>query len=245
MNAKNTYQVHICDDIKEHALNLQNLLQSLHENICFSITVSSSVDEFSDALHSIAQGKTSPWDILFMDIRLPESDGITLGKTLRELCPDTYLVFTTAYAEYAIKGYEAAAYRYLLKPIKTEDLLTLMSDIYADSLKQKKILIKGKKHSAYVALKDILYISAEDKYAIVYTNNGHFISDMSLNKYEEQLNNYGFYRIHRKYLVNVYHHHGLIDNKVILSDGSSLPVSKSKTGAYRNFVFTYMRDNLV
>lgn len=245
MNTKNVYQVHICDDIKEHALNLQNLLQSLHKNICFSITVSSSADEFSDALHSIAQGKTAPWDILFMDIRLPESDGIILGKTLRELCPDTYLIFTTAYAEYAIKGYEAAAYRYLLKPIKAEDLLSLMADISEDSLKQKKILIKGKKHSSYVALKDILHISAEDKYAIVYTKNGHFISDMSLNKYEEQLNEYGFYRIHRKYLINVYHHHSLSDNKVILSDGSSLPVSKSKVGAYRNFVFTYMRENLV
>lgn len=245
MDISKTYQVHICDDIKEHALELQNLLQSLNETLCFSVTISSSAEEFSNILNSIEQGNTLPWDILFMDIRLPESDGITLGKKLRKICPDTYLIFTTAYSEYAVKGYEASAYRYLLKPVKTEDLQALMADIRADFNRKKKILIKGKKNSTYVALKDILYISAEDKYAIVYTKDGHFISDMSLNQYEEQLRNHGFYRIHRKYLVNVYHHRSLNDNYANLSDGSSLPVSKAKTGAYRNFVFAYMREELV
>ena len=245
MEISQTYQVHICDDIEEHALELQNLLQSLESNLRFEITLSSSADEFLGLLSSIEKGESTPWDIIFMDICMPESDGITLGKKIKELCPDTYLVFTTAYSEYAVKGYEASAYRYLLKPVKAEDLTALMAGILADLDKKKKILIKGNKNSTYVALKDILYISAEDKYAIVYTKNGHFISDMSLNQYEEQLRNHGFYRIHRKYLVNVYHHRSFNDNCANLSDGSSLPVSKAKTGAYRNFVFAYMREELV
>lgn len=245
MEISQTYQIHICDDIEEHALELQNLLQSLNANLRFDITISSTADEFLALLSSVENGNSSPWDIIFMDIRMPESDGITLGKKLKELCPDTYLIFTTAFSEYAIKGYEAAAYRYLLKPIKTEDLQVLMTDIRAELDKKKKILIKSKKNNAYVSLKEILYISAEDKYAIVYTSNGHFISDMSLNNYEEQLNAYGFYRIHRKYLVNVYHHHSLNDNKAHLSDGTVLPVSKSKTGAYRDFIYAYMREELV
>lgn len=245
MEISQTYQVHICDDIEEHALELQNLLQSLDANVHFEITLSSSADEFLALLSSIERGDSNPCDIIFMDIRMPESDGIILGKKIKELCPDTYLIFTTAYSEYAVKGYEAAAYRYLLKPLKPEDLTTLMTDIRAELDKKKKILINGKKDSTYVALKDILYISAEDKYAIVYTKNGHFISDTSLNRYEEQLGTYGFYRIHRKYLVNVYHHRSLNDNCANLSDGSTLPVSKTKIGTYRNFVFAYMREKLV
>lgn len=245
MEISQTYQVHICDDTEEHALELQNLIESLESNLHFEITVSSSAEEFLALLSSIEMGDSNPWDIIFMDIRMPESDGIILGKKIKELCPDTYLIFTTAYSEYAVKGYEAAAYRYLLKPLKPEDLTTLMTDIRAELDKKKKILINGKKDSTYVALKDILYISAEDKYAIVYTKNGHFISDTSLNRYEEQLGIYGFYRIHRKYLVNVYHHRSLNDNCANLSDGSTLPVSKSKTGGYRDFVFAYMRTELV
>ena len=245
MEISQTYQVHICDDTEEHALELQNLLQSLESNLRFDVSISSSADEFLALLSSIESGEVMPWDIIFMDIRMPESDGITLGKKIKDLCPDTYLIFTTAYSEYAVKGYEAAAYRYLLKPIKTEDLLALMTDIRADFNRKKRILINGKKNSTYVALKDILYISAEDKYAIVYTKNGHFISDTSLNRYEEQLGTYGFYRIHRKYLVNVYHHRSLNDNCANLSDGSSLPISKSKACDYRDFVFVYMREELV
>lgn len=245
MEISQTYQIHICDDIEEHALELQNLLLSLDANLHFKITLSSTADEFLALLSSIESEETMPWDIIFMDIRMPESDGITLGKKIKELCPDTYLIFTTAYSEYAVKGYETAAYRYLLKPINAKDLTTLMTDIRAELDKKKKILIKGKKNSTYVALKDILYISAEDKYAIVYTKNGHFISDTSLNQYERQLGAYGFYRIHRKYLVNVYHHRSLNDNCANLSDGNSLPVSKSKTGDYRDFVFAYMREELV
>lgn len=245
MDTSKTYRVHICDDIKEHALELQSLLQSPDGTHTFTITVSFSAKEFLTLLDSVEQGEQAPWDILFMDIRLPESDGITLGKKIRGICPDTYLVFTTAYAEYAIKGYEAAAYRYLLKPIKQEDLIALMADIQSDSLKKKKILIKGKKNSTYVVLSDIFYISAEDKYAIVYSKNGHFISDMSLNKYEEQLNPHGFYRIHRKYLVNVYHHRELSNYRIELSDGTILPVSKTKVKSYQNYVFTYMRKDLI
>lgn len=245
MELSQTYQVHICDDIKEHALELQNLLQSLDPNLHFEVTASSSADEFLTLLSSVEYGEATPWDIIFMDICLPQSDGITLGKKIRDVCPDAYLVFVTAYAEYAIKGYEAAAYRYLLKPLKTEDLLTLITDIRSDSDKKKKILIKGKKSNTYVALKDILCINAEDKYAIIYTKHGHFISDTSLNKYEEQLGEYGFYRIHRKYLVNILHHRGISGNKAELSNGTLLPISKSKTKAYQDYIFTYMHKFLV
>ncbi len=240
-----TYQIHICDDIYEHALTLQNALQSLGDKYPCSVTISSSSEELLTFLEAVTTGDKPAPDVIFMDIRLPESDGITLGKKIKELCPHTYLVFVTAYIEYAVKGYEAEAFRYLLKPVTKEALRGLMEDIKADSDKSKKILIKGKKNSALVALSDILYISAEDKYAIVYTKNDHFISDMSLNKYEEQLSEYGFYRIHRKCLVNVFHHRSICGNKVQVSDGTLLPVSKSKIGTYQDYVFTYMRDSLV
>lgn len=96
-----------------------------------------------------------------------------------------------------------------------------------------------------VCIQDILYISAEDKYAIVYTKKGHFISDMSLNKYEDKLGSYGFYRIHRKCLVNIFHHQGISGNKVQISNGTLLPISKSRIAAYQTSIYTYMRDDLI
>lgn len=62
---------------------------------------------------------------------------------------------------------------------------------------------------------------------------------------EEQLCNHGFYRIHRKYLVNLYHHREICGNKVQISDGTFLPISKSKITAYQSGVFSYMHKDLV
>ena len=242
---KKIYQIHICDDIKEHALSLQTALQALNDEFPSIITISHSADELLSKFQPVEEGRENAPDIIFMDIRLPENDGITLGKKIKDLCPDTYLVLVTAYAEYAIKGYEAATFRYLLKPVRTDELWKLFAEIKADSNKFKKILIKGKKNSALVCIQDILYISAEDKYAIVYTKKGHFISDMSLNKYEDKLGSYGFYRIHRKCLVNIFHHQGIINNKVQLSDGTLLPISKAKKAAYQSCIFTYMHKDIV
>lgn len=229
----------------EHAISLQTALQALNDEFPSIITISRSADELLSKFQPIEEGKENAPDIIFMDIRFPESDGITLGKKIKELCPDTYLVLVTAYAEYAIKGYEAATFRYLLKPVCTNELRKLFEEIKADSNKFKKILIKGKKNSALVCIQDILYISAEDKYAIVYTKKGHFISDMSLNKYEDKLGNYGFYRIHRKCLVNIFHHQGISGNKVQISNGTLLPISKSRIAAYQTSIYTYMRDDLI
>lgn len=239
----NEYNIHICDDIQQHALELNEHIRKLHDEFPSSITMSFNSEELLSYLQG-ARGENTP-DIIFMDIRMPEKDGITLGKMIKEFCPDTYLVFTTAYADYAIKGYEAAAFRYLLKPVSTNTLSELFKDIKADEHKTKKIFIKGRKNNAFVSLQDILYICAEDKYAIVYTKRGHLISDMSLNKYEEQLKDYGFYRIHRKCLVNIFHHQGISGSKVEMSDGTLLPISKSKISAYQAHVFAMMHKNLV
>ena len=239
----NEFKIHICDDIQQHALDLKENILRFHDEFPSTISTSSSSDEMLSYVQSVTAANTP--DIIFMDILMPGKDGITLGKIIKELCPDTYLVFTTAYAEYAIKGYEAAAFRYLLKPIKPETLHELFSDIKADSRKSKKIFIKGRKNSALVSLQDILYICAEDKYAIVYTKSGHFISDTSLNKYEEQLTDYGFYRIHRKCLVNAFHHRGICGNRVEISDGTILPISKSKISAYKAYVFSILHKYLI
>ena len=68
-------------------------------------------------------------DVIFLDIKMPDLDGITFGKKVRELLPDCFLIFTTAYEEYAVKGYEAQAFRYLLKPMELVVIQPLMRHI--------------------------------------------------------------------------------------------------------------------
>ena len=239
------YQIHICDDSKEHAYELKNTLMSLSEEFPSLVTFSFTEEELFSRLQFWTECEEEIPDIIFLDIRMPQNDGIALGKMIKERLPHVFLVFVTAYAEYAVKGYEAKAFRYLLKPVTGETLKNLFVAIQEENIGTKKLIIKEKKSSTSVFLRDILYISAEDKYAIVYTKNNHYISDVSLIQYEEQLREYGFFRIHRKYLLNVFHHKKINGNKIQISDGTVITVSKKKISTYEKFLFDYLRRDFV
>ena len=80
------------------------------------------VDAFADGRKLIERFEKAPYEVVFLDIEMPEMDGITLAKKLREMDGNVYLVFLTGHVEYAVEGYEVNALRYLTKPVKEEKL---------------------------------------------------------------------------------------------------------------------------
>lgn len=224
--------VMICDDEKEHVFHLQQLLEQLQEEIGLEIATDNSPEKLIQQLEDWAKcGKVLP-DVIFLDIRMPEVDGISFGKALRNIAPDIYVVFTTAYREYAVEGYEARAFRYLLKPLTKEMIHKVLIEIQRDMGRKKKLVLKLSGEERMLDLYDILYLSAEDKYTILYTADGYYVDRTSLNDYESLLSPYGFYRIHRKYIVNFYHHKSMEKGFVTLSKGTRLPISRRRAKAY-------------
>lgn len=235
----------ICDDEKAHILHLQQLLEQLQDEISLSITTDDSPEKLLQLLEDRAKrGKVLP-DVLFLDIRMPEVDGISFGKALRNIAPDIYVVFTTAYREYAIEGYEAQAFRYLLKPLTKEMIQKVLIEIQRDMGGKKKLLLKLAKEERMLDLREILYLSAEDKYTILYTTDGYYVDRTSLNDYESLLSPYGFYRIHRKYIVNFYHHKSMEKGFVTLSQGTRLPISRRRAEAYYGELFQGVKEELL
>lgn len=237
--------VYICDDNKEHMKDLQDTLQSMSKDSLIKMKLFTSSTELMSQLESMQRKKEKMPELLLLDIELPEENGIHIGKKIKEMSPEICLVFVTAYVEYAVQGYEANAFRYLLKPVTKEALEKLFGDIKVQSDKKKKLLVKTRQGELQIFLQDILYISAEDKYTVIYTREGHYISDASLTDYEKRLENKGFFRIHRKYLLNLYHQKGLEGGKVLLTDGQTLPVSKQRLKSYRDYLFRCMKENLL
>lgn len=233
-------QVVICDDEKTHLEELTLVMQPLMEREKISVETFLSPGELMETLQKRREeGKSLP-EIILIDIVMPEMDGITLAKTIRKVAPDSYLIFTTAYAEYAIQGYEARAFRYLLKPVTTEQMEILFREIRMEMRKDRKLVVNNGDGEYIVNLEEVMYISAEDKYTVLYTANGHFVDRASLNDYEELLNPYGFIRIHRKYIVNVTYHKCISRRNVVLKDGTQLPMSFRREKDYRKKLFWEM-----
>lgn len=239
------FTIYICEDIKEHSEKMLEICSILEKEYSLNVTVFYSAKELLQCLDHLQQENAAFPNLILLDIELPGMDGITLGKQIREMDKDVFLVFVTSYIEYAVKGYEANAFRYLLKPLSQEGMRNLLIDIQKEYSKKKRITVKIRDGEMILPLQQLVYISAEDKYTVLHTKKQHYISDDSLKKYEEQLKEHGFFRIHRKYLVNLYHYKGTQDGKLVLSQGDILPISKKRMAEYRRQLFHFLREELI
>lgn len=239
------FMIYVCEDQIEHSNQLSEVCAKISKDYPHTLVLFSSAEDMLKSMEQMQEKDGKTPDLVLLDIELGKMDGITLGKKIKQMYPEVFLVFVTAYVEYAVKGYEANAFRYLLKPLDEETMRALFQDIHAENKKKKKIKLKTAEGEMVVNLQDLLYISAEDKYTILYTKSQHYVSDHSLKHYEQQLEGQGFYRIHRKYLVNMYHHRGIIAGKVVLSQDCKLPVSRKRMADYQKQLFLYLGEDIV
>lgn len=235
----------ICDDNLEHIKDITNTIEQLKLGYDVQVNSCTTATELLERLEKAKSCKEALPTFVLVDIQLPDTDGIELGKKIKELYPDITLIFITSYVEYAVKGYEAKADRYLLKPIKSEDIESIVKSFLKEQAKAKRIILRDKEQEHLLYIKDILYISAEDKCTILYTDNNRFIDYKSLNDYEKLLEDFGFYRIHRKYLINMYHHKSQTRGFVTLSNDLILPLSRRKEAQYKEKLLKMLEKDLL
>ncbi len=145
-------------------------------------------------------------DVLFLDISMPGISGLELAKQLQGTKNPPFIVFCTAYDQHALHAFDAQAIDYLVKPVRRERLLEsiervirLKNQVGDDTSKQFVAAHVGGVLRR-IALQDILYLHAEEKYTVVYHVGGEHILDEPLKELELRFPNQ-FTRIHRNCLV--------------------------------------------
>ena len=150
-------------------------------------------------------------DIVLLDIRMPEMDGIEAAQHLQTLTHPPAIIFTTAYDNYAISAFDMNAVDYLLKPIRMERLQTALQKASLLQPKQLAEISKLSPHRTHlsihergrillVALTDIIYLRAELKYVTVRTAEREYLIEESLTHLEQEFGD-TFIRLHRNCLV--------------------------------------------
>jgi two-component system LytT family response regulator len=199
----------IIEDEEESLELLQNLI---HAN--GNAMVSGSTTDPGEALDLIV--KLNP-DIVFLDIKMPGISGFEILDDLRKIrSVNPYIVFTTAFNEFAVKAFEYAAFDYLLKPIEfqrlNESILRCM-DRQNSGIKQqtelllgsyKKLIFRNTSGIIFVEPEEIVFIEAEGNYSVFHlVNNRTETVTMLLGKVEEQLDSNCFFRISRSFIINL------------------------------------------
>lgn len=167
--------------------------------------------EFENPIDSLKYLQENKVDVVFLDINMPELDGMSLGKILTKLNPNIKIIFITAYRDYAAEAFEIKAFDYLLKPYSekriTEVLnnLTMIKDNFPIKEVEKinKITVFLDEKMVVLSLDEIYYIEVAEKESLVYTQNEIYTSKLKISKWEEILPKNKFYRTHRAYIVNL------------------------------------------
>ena len=183
------------------------------------------VGEAENPLEALQLMKEHEVDVLFLDIQMPEIKGTDFAKMVDS---NTKIIFTTAYSQYALEGYELNAVDYLLKPITFERFVTAVNKVKPSKIIEKTdtITIKSGYDLHKVKYEDILYVVSDSEYVTFHLGDKKIISNQRLKALEQELPSSMFMRVHRSYIINKNNVTGLKGRDLLLSD-VIIPVSDS------------------
>jgi len=189
-------------------------------------------------------------DLVFLDIQIPKLTGFEILELIEN---KPFIIFTTAYDQYALKAFDANAIDYLLKPFTKERFLQALHKIleladnnrdenskvktFIHNMNEKpelinRIAVKSGTKIDVISVNDIIYLQAEGDYVLIHTSADSFLKEKTMKYYETHLDNNQFLRIHRSYILNVneisrLEHYDKENYMVILKNGTKLKASDS------------------
>ncbi|MES2457858.1 MAG: LytTR family DNA-binding domain-containing protein [Bacteroidota bacterium] len=184
--------------------------------------------------------------LIFMDIDMPYYSGMQLAEKIKPL--GHHLIFTTAHAQYALKAFEVNARHYLLKPIELGRFAEVVSEILAVSAPVEGpekdsdlIFLKTGEHGTLTGVRrsQIIYIQGSLNYVDVFLINEKYCTYMTMKEMERLFSaEYGFYRVHRSYIINKEYVSRITGNIISLS-GHKVTMS----GDYKTEFVKYLSKN--
>ena len=230
------------------------LAQDVLETYIEKIPELNLVKKCNNALEANDALKSNDIDLMFLDIQMPQLTGIDFLKTLSK---PPLVIFTTAYPNYAIEGFELNALDYLLKPISLERFMKAVNKAMDQIELQSKdsgggaagvkdgpdyIFVKADKKLVKINYDDILYIEGLKDYVIIRMEKGRVITLQTMKSLEDKLPASSFKRIHRSYIVGIDKINAIVGNMVEILEKNQpkhLPIGKN----YRDELLQIVNKN--
>lgn len=192
---------------------------------------------FVNAVEALDYLRTNPVDLVFSDINMPDITGLDVARLLP---PGTMFIFTTAYAEHAVKGFELNAVDYLVKPIDFGRFLQAANranDRHAADSKpvaeqaetakppQTTLFVKDGYDFVRIDLAELLFVESEGNYLMFYEGDKKVVTRMTIAEGLAQLPATDFMRVHKSYIVNLKHIDKIERHQVLVGDRLPIPIS--------------------
>lgn len=229
--------------IKAIALDDEPLALTILDHLCAKNEHISLEKVYTNQEDAVKYLNNFPVDLLFLDIQMPEKDGINFYKDLKS---KPLVIFTTAFDHYAIQGFDLEAIDYLLKPIsydRFEQAINKVLKYKGMSLNQQNeafILIRADYKLNKILLNDISYIEGLDDYIQIYLKNKpKIVARMSMKNILEQLPENDFLRIHRSYIIPKDEIMS-VQSKFVFTANKEFPIGET----YKSIIIQHFTDKI-
>lgn len=205
----------------------------------------------NDAICAHKKLQETQVDLIFLDINMPKMSGISF---LRNLKNPPLVIFTTAYSEYALEGFELDAIDYLKKPFsferfckgffKAEELLQLKQSTSGNTVSEVQndfLFIKSNKKSIKVKFNEILFIEGLGDYIRIHLPDQKIVTNLSMKKILALLPENKFYRIHKSYIISL-DRIDLIEGNMVEINKTKLPIGNSFRQDFTKFINTFLAE---
>lgn len=232
-----TFNIAVCDDEP----NTIEKIAEMTKQICDKEGIRPHISCFKggrELLDAIKGGKS--YDLLLLDVMMPEQDGMELAQLLRKDSFDGSIVFISSNREMALRGYEVSAARYLAKPVEEERLREALLYCLGQVQTNRELLIPVNGGTQRLRTEEIMYIETQGRGCRVVQEHGEFVTAMRISEFEGEISEWGFIRCHQGFLVNMRFIRVVRATEVELMNGVCIPVSKHRTQEVRKQFFLWM-----
>jgi DNA-binding LytR/AlgR family response regulator len=231
-----------CIAIDDEPLALQQIVSYIEKTPFLELK-----GQFDSAMEAMSWMSKNEIDLMFSDINMPDLSGMEFVKSLQN---PPKVIFTTAYSEYALEGFQVDAVDYLLKPIGYADFLKAAQkaqELYfsppaaatTEQLEsnEKFLFIKADYKLQRINLNDIKYIESMREYVRIFVENqSPVMSLLSMKKMIEHLPKKNFMRVHRSYIVNLNKINTIERNRIVFDQNIYIPVSEQYKDDFQKFL---------
>jgi DNA-binding LytR/AlgR family response regulator len=202
------------------------------EKFCEKIDFITLEKTFTQPTEALKYLRKFPIDLLFLDINMPSLSGIEFYKAVQQ---NAGVIFTTAFSEFAVEGFNLNAVDYLLKPYTYERFLQAVTkanefhefNIQAEKATEQYLFVRADYSLLKIAVNEILYIEGLDDYLKIHVkDNKPVVARMTMKGILEKLPSKDFVRVHRSFIV-AFHRISAVRNKSVFLDNTEIPVGSS------------------
>ena len=229
-------RIAVVDDDRDESEELCGQLRFTSEELqeAYTIDVFASGDELLTGYHR-------QYDLLCLDIDMPEKDGIVVAHEIRNTDPNVLIMFITHMAHMAIRGYEVQAVDFVLKPVNRYALLLKMQRIQKSLFRKTEafILVPDDGGMRKISSKDLYYVEVSGHYLYYHAKGGVFRQKAALRQVEDELTGLSFRKCNNCYLVNLQYVNAVRKDDVQVGT-EWLRISRPKKKAFLDELADYM-----